>query len=289
MTVTEAFQTFKSELELPDHKQKQAAGAQQEIRERVSVHLYVPDSFLCGSYARYTKINPLNDIDVILVRNKERVELSKDGSGVQPSQAIDQVAQSVVKAYPLGATVRKQSRSVNVQIQGLEFGFDLIPAWLRKSNGYWIPDVDTDSWLPTDPRAHDELMTQVNEHCEGKLKPVLKMVKHWSRNNYDLLRSFHLELICADVFSKKELPNYPVGVATVLVHLTSYVGRQMTDPVYGVSRVDKPLSADEQSKLHLRIDSDANSAIDALKLEGAGHHSEAIERWKHIFLSSFPK
>jgi SMODS domain-containing protein len=289
MTVAEAFQIFKSELELPDRKQKQAAAAQQEIRERISAHLYVPDSFLSGSYARYTKIYPLNDIDLMLVRNKERVELSKDESGVQATQAIDQVVEAVGKAYPNRATTKKQSRSVNVQIQGLEFGFDLVPAWLRKPDGYWIPDTDSGSWLPTDPEAHERLMTEANEHSAGKLKPMIKMAKHWSRNNYDLLRSFHLELICAHIVSKEDLPNYPVGVATVLLHLPSYVGRQIMDPVYGVSRVDKPLASDEQSKLVLRINSDAQNAVDALKLEAAGRHSEAIEKWKCIFLSGFPK
>lgn len=69
MTVSEAFSIFKSELEMPERKVAQAAAAQQDMREQVSRHLSVPDSFLAGSYARHTKIDPLNDIDVFLVRN----------------------------------------------------------------------------------------------------------------------------------------------------------------------------------------------------------------------------
>src|SRR5713101_2995226 len=122
MTVSEAFDTFKSELELPDRKQKEASQAQKEIRERISAYVSVENSFLTGSYARYTKIDPLNDVDVFLVRNKSRTGLSTDGSGVFPGIALDQISDAVARAYPRGAITKKQNRSVNVQITGLPFG-----------------------------------------------------------------------------------------------------------------------------------------------------------------------
>src|SRR5437870_12935763 len=100
MTVSDAFETFKSELELPDRKQKEAAEAQQTIREAIKNHLYVPNSFLTGSYARYTKIDPLNDIDVFLVRNDSPTGVRTDGGGVKPDEAISQVADAVGKAIP---------------------------------------------------------------------------------------------------------------------------------------------------------------------------------------------
>ena len=52
MTVAEAFQTFKSELEIPDQKQKLAASAQQEIRSRIAEHLFVADSILAQKLAQ---------------------------------------------------------------------------------------------------------------------------------------------------------------------------------------------------------------------------------------------
>jgi tRNA nucleotidyltransferase (CCA-adding enzyme) len=76
MTVSDAFKSFKNELELPDRKQQQASTAQQEMRAEIAKHLYLTNSFLTGSYSRHTKIDPLNDIDVFLVRNDFRVGLS---------------------------------------------------------------------------------------------------------------------------------------------------------------------------------------------------------------------
>src|SRR5712692_6418447 len=182
MTVSEAFDTFKSELELPDRKQKEAAAAQQDIRDQVAKHLYMAHSFLTGSYARHTKIVPLNDIDVFLLRNQQRVDLAPPGAtGTLPETALNDVAVAVQKAYPVTATVQKQNRSVNVQIRGLDFGFDLTPAWWRNPSGYWIPDRSSGGWIPSDPDAHAAFMTKANEASDDKLKPLIKMVKHWSR------------------------------------------------------------------------------------------------------------
>jgi Second Messenger Oligonucleotide or Dinucleotide Synthetase domain len=289
MTVTEAFSIFKSELELPDSKQAQASKVQQDIRARIADHLYVSDSVLTGSYPRHTKIYPLDDIDILLIRNTERVGLSSNGGGPSPNQALDDVAEAIRKAYPLTATIKKQSRSINTQIKGLDFGFDIIPAWMRNPDGYWIPDTDSNLWIPTNPEWHSQLMTEANVKLQQRLKPLIKMMKHWNRNNYELLRSFHLELICKDIFAVSELPNYPVGVATVLVNLAKYVGQQLTDPAYNSCRVDKLLSQDEHNKLIGRVNYDAGNAIEALRFENAGSHTAAIEKWKHIFLHGFPK
>jgi hypothetical protein len=289
MTVTEAFQVFKSELEHPDRKQAEAAKAQKDIRDRISAHLPIENSFLTGSYARYTKINPLNDIDVFLVRNKRRTGVSTDGSGIFPATALDGVQAAVEKAYPYTATVKKQNRSVNVQISGLPFGFDLTPAWLRDPDGYWIPDTHSDTWTPSDPDAHATRMTEANELNDGKLKPVVKMVKHWSRNNFDRIASFHIELICADIFDRDDIDSFQLGVATVLVHLPDYVRQRMMDPIYGQCQVNKKLTSTEEAELMKRISYDATNAIEALRLENTGYDAQAIEKWKHIFMSGFPR
>jgi hypothetical protein len=288
MPVNEAFAEFKSQLELPDKKQAKVSEEQKKIRENVARHLDVYDSFLTGSYSRYTKINPLNDIDVFLIRNVSRTGLATSGNGVSPSDALNQVEAAVRKAYP-SATVKQQSRSVNTQVPGVEFGFDLVPAWLRSPDGYWIPDTDSGSWLPTDPLAHNALMTAANKASNDVLKPTVKMIKHWNRNNYDLFRSFHLELLCKDMLVGPFATNwFDINVLHLLERLDSLVGVKMTDPIYGVSRVDKPLTSEEQTKLKDRLRADAGRARHARQLEEQGDHAGAIKVWREVFLSGFP-
>jgi hypothetical protein len=288
MTVSEAFQEFKSHLELPASHSERASAAQQELRTRLGRHLDIQESFLTGSYARHTKIHPLNDIDVMLVRNSVRVGLAS-GGGILPLDALDGVVHAARAAFPNGVTVNRQSRSVNLSFAGLDFGFDLIPAWLRNPDGFWIPDVSIGSWIPTDPHSHERLMTEANQRSGGRLKPVIKMIKHWSRHNYDLLCSFHVELICERAFRGLNIDSYQVGVASVLISLPAFIGTPAMDPAYGLNRVDKPLSGQELANLGNRANYDAGNARTAIQLERSGRHEDAIAVWKHIFVGGFPR
>jgi hypothetical protein len=287
VTVSEAFEKFKATLELPATHSHKASAAQQELRQRLGDYLSIQESFLTGSYARHTKVHPLNDIDVMIVRNSSRVGLTASG-GVLPSQALDEVSQAAKSAFGNGVAIKKQSRSVNLSFAGLDFGFDVIPAWLRQPDGYWIPDVDKVGWIPTDPHSHAKIMTDANESSGGRLKPVIKMVKHWSRKNLDLFCSFHLELICEWALRQSRVDNFQIGVASVLVRLPQVVGVEVLDPVYGLNRVDKPLSSEDFQRLHNRASNDAENARMAIQLEMGGGHAEAIEKWRYIFLSGFP-
>jgi hypothetical protein len=274
-------------LELPDKLQDQASEAQQEIRKALSKQLAITDSFLSGSYPRHTKIDPLKDIDVILVRNTLACGLSTDGSGTYPATAVQEIATAARRAYP-GAAITQQPRSVNLQLSGLRFGFDLVPAWRRVPDGYWIPDADLGQWLPTNPDFHAGQMTDCNKARNGKLKPLVKMAKHWSRHNLDLLRSFHIELICLDLAAKYELGPYQQSMAGFLADLGSYLGKTWMDPAYGVCRVDKPLSPPDLEKLGIRVKSDADRACIALGQERQGNHIQAISTWAQVFLTGFP-
>ena len=61
----------------------------------------------------------------------------------------------------------------------------------------------------------------------------------------------------------------------------------MVDPVYGQTRVDKELSAQERATLLSRVQYDAGKAREALQLEAGGYDGKAIETWHHIFLQGF--
>jgi hypothetical protein len=55
MTVTEAFQKFRTKLELTQKEQDDASRRQKEIREHMDSGFKLADDFLTGSYRRWTK------------------------------------------------------------------------------------------------------------------------------------------------------------------------------------------------------------------------------------------
>ena len=73
LTLDEAFRKFRSRLELNEKEQKNASARQQEVRDYLDTKFSITNSFLTGSYARYTKTKPLKGIDVFfLLKDTER-------------------------------------------------------------------------------------------------------------------------------------------------------------------------------------------------------------------------
>ncbi len=68
-TITQAFNIFKSNLEITDLQGETVSTRQRNVREAVGDGLTVLESFLTGSYRRHTLIAPLNqaDLDVFVV------------------------------------------------------------------------------------------------------------------------------------------------------------------------------------------------------------------------------
>jgi hypothetical protein len=286
VTVTEAFALFASELRLADRTIDLAARRQQQLCDRLRPHLPIFDSFLTGASARYTRISPLEDAGVVVVRNERPVPLSSD-SVLAPADALSELEVALRAAFPDSAIV-VQARSVNVRVPEFEFGFHMLPAWRRFPDGYWLPDRRENQWIPSHPRLHTELIADANEATEGMLKPLAKMAKYWNAKNYNLLRAFHIELVCRDIVLAKRPKSLSFGMAEVLLALLGRVGTPRYDPIYGEARVDRPLERGELGELSDRLKFDAQNAIDALRLEQESRHTAAIDEWKSIFLAGFP-
>ena len=155
LTLDEAFRKFKSRLELNDKEQKNASARQQEVREYLDTKFSIANSFLTGSYARYTKTKPLKDIDIFFVlKDSER-----HYRGEAPSAVIDAFYDALREKYGEKA-VRKQSRSVNVDF-GVHvdtedntdyriLSVDVVPAF-PEDDDYEIPDSDTGTLISPGP------------------------------------------------------------------------------------------------------------------------------------------
>jgi superfamily II DNA/RNA helicase len=76
----------------------------------------------------------------------------------------------------------------------------------------------------------------------------------------------------------------PKGLVRVLVATTT-VAAGINTPASTVVLA----ASGEATELIQRLNYDARNAIEALKFENNGHDAQAIEKWKHIFLTGFPR
>ncbi|HRI07606.1 MAG TPA: hypothetical protein PKW35_07300 [Nannocystaceae bacterium] len=188
--IPEAFQDFLSRLELTESERDEASRQHTNMREQIQKKMEVVDNFLSGSYGRRTAIRPLNDIDIFVV-----LKSAAPGARVAtPTEMIAAIKKTLEEIYE-GKKATVSARAVNMEFLGSGIAYDVVPAAVAGPDAYWIPDVEKNEWVRTNPKIHQAKSTEANLRAKGKLIPLLKAVKHANNQHGRLARSFHLEVL----------------------------------------------------------------------------------------------
>ncbi|MBZ4422697.1 CBASS oligonucleotide cyclase [Myxococcus sp. RHSTA-1-4] len=222
-SVAEALELFIQSLELTDRQRDEVSRQHTMVREELRQRLRQKTDFLSGSYSRHTAIRPLHDIDIFVVLGDVASTPSET-----PDAALKRVRQALKAAWPNKELPILQQHSVHLEFTTSGLEFDVVPAWQLPGpqEVYLIPERHTGRWIRTNPRRHQELSTQFNERAGKKLKPLIKAVKHWNRQQGSSpLGSFHLEAMSYTAFSSP-----PVGYLEGLEALFGYLVQRVMQP-----------------------------------------------------------
>jgi len=277
MTVAQAFEVFKSALEITQPEQDAAKSSQVRLRAQLGGRLAILDDFLSGSYKRDTKIRPLTDIDLFVV-------LDPGYFTYGPAGVLRLVASHLRTSYP-NSRLRVQNRSVNLAF--LRFGFDVVPAFCRQGGGFLIPSMKCNSWTSTDPKAHEKALSDANLACGGKLKPLIKMVKCWNESRPGRLQSFHLEVLALELVLPP-IQDYSTAAFEFFGQAAERIQYPCFDPAGLGPPVDDYLAQSQRLAATRRLTAAARSAQRALQLEGRGQNAAARKWWKQVFGPRFP-
>lgn len=297
LTVDEAFRKFKSRLELNDREQQNASARQKEVREYLDTRFEIANSFLTGSYARYTKTKPLKDIDIFFVLK----ESERDYRNKSPSVVIDDFHAALVDKYGKDA-VRKQSRSVNVDFGVIVdaedntdyriLSVDVVPAF-PAGDDYEIPDTDSGKWIKTNPKIHAEKATAAHQAFSNEWKGLVRMVKYWNNNprhgkDKPVKPSFLIEVMALQGLYGGWQGRFDYEIESFFSTLADRIFDTWADPAGlgppisgGMDNARKQRAKD----LLLAASRDARGAIN---LARQGRNGEALKSWRSLFGPKFP-
>lgn len=295
ITVTEAFQKFRSRLELTDREQEDASRRHKEIRDYLKTRFDIENDFLTGSYKRWTKTKPLKDVDIFCVLG-EKERYRRDS---QPADLLKAFEDALVEQYGRDKVTR-QRRSVTVEFgikpdddedtDGKVMSFDVVPAFTKKKY-YEIPDTATLSgWTETDPQVHCDLAVKAQENYNGEWKGIVRMTKKWNANQGKVVKpSFLIEVMALDLLHPPFGGDYRYEIKSLLASFADRLDETWADP----AKLGPPVSdgmdqlVRDAAKVKLRAGSD--SAAKAIQLERQGKNSEALKVWRNeVFGPMFP-
>jgi len=187
--------------------------------------------FQSGSYARFTAINPVHDLDVIYTVSDIAIQQN-------PSKLIDSIATELQVGYSKSLISRikriyHQTHSVTIEFADSpeDFSIDIVPAIIlsnelneynqplylipeiirlnkhNRTHRYAIESEKPIIWVKSDPRGYIQATSELNS-VNNDFRHTAKIIKTWRHNckmqyqDQFCLKSFHLELIVYDYFVK---------------------------------------------------------------------------------------
>jgi hypothetical protein len=244
----------------------------------------VYDTFLTGSYSRSTMIAPLKeaDIDIFVVLNEKYFHHYDNGKNGGQGGLLNLLKRTIQKSYSTTAASRNGQA---VTIKFSDFRADVVAGFYRVGGGFLITNSSNNTWLPTDPKKHVDLMTAANKVHANDLVPLVKMIKAWNKSNGAYFRSFHLEVLSLQIFNNVTISDFPSGArfffdkARELVKLPNY------DPAgYGDDVGRYVTVADAVNRLETAY----NRALKAEQFARDYKIVDAVRNWRLIFGDYFP-
>lgn len=229
--------------------------------------------FQNGSYDRDTIIKPLDDVDLFFVLDREKYE---EGGVLRNPQAVLTKIKDFINGTRDYKDKAVQDRPC-VTIKLSDKQFDVLPCFGNDLEGYWIPDSDLSGWIWSNPVVHSEKLTEVNKLRQGRIVPLIRILKYWNREQLGkIIPSYHIEDIATDIFNLFDLANHEEGVHVWLQYAATYLDS------------DKFPSQDAYDSAKSSIKAAFEQIDKAHTLYEEGKEGEAVKLWKEVFGAKFP-
>lgn len=291
LTVLEAFDKFKSRLEISTSEQADASRRQNKIRDQVHEGLAVDSDFLTGSYARHTKTKPLKDVDIFVVLNGSEAGYLEQ----LPDAILDRLIEVLSPRYPGKTSKGNRSVTVDFGVSGATdeqvVSFDVVPAF-ADGDAYQIPDRRQGGWIKTNPRIHAEKATAANVAFAKQWKPVVKMVKKWNDHNDKPVKpSFLLEVMALELLAPPWGDSYPRELRQFFASAADSIDDEWADPAGLGPAVSARLAEDPWQRVQARqaLQKAEATCTEALRLEHSGRTGAALDAWQGLFGQRFAK
>lgn len=289
ITINEAFQKFRSKLELTQKEQDDASRRQKEIREFLDDNFKLQTDFLSGSYRRFTKTKPLKDVDIFCVlHDDERSYRQK-----HPSAVLRAVGDRLAREYGKDkVVVQRRSVSISFDVSGEEdrvMSFDVVPAF-TKGGHYEIPDTAISTgWTETNPEIHAEKATNANRAFGGEWKGMVRMFKKWNLERGKPVKpSFLLEVMALDLLRPPFGGDYAREFKSLFASAADRIYEDWPDPAgLGPPVSDSMTTADRQNAARLLLEA-SNLVTDAIRLARDAKNEQALRTYKGIFGDLLP-
>ena len=275
-------------------------------------NLYSDYHLKFGSFARRTKIRPLNDIDLMICmsadgrtykksdeayfvigieRDKSNGLMTDNTKYLNSTKVINRFIKKLGKLNDYSkAEMHKNQEAATLKLKSYIWNFDIVPCLHMDIDKFLIPD-GSGNWKLTDPRIDNQRTTDINQKHKGKLLDVIRLMKYWNNRaiTYNI-NSYLLESMILDVYNiKNEKENYWVDME--FKELLNSLSINILYSVYDSKGIQGDLNTftyTEKMKISNALSEAYKKACVAREFEKDNNQKAAILKWKEVFGDAFP-
>lgn len=272
-----------------------------------------------GSFARSTKTQPLDDVDLLLPLNGRGTQANQstndtytfwlkitdrvaplaafpDNYGfVNSTKVLNSIKSGLwdVRKYKK-AEIKKNTEAVTLSLPSYDWVFDIVPAVpIGDGSGaiaYYLIPNGTGDWKRTDPRIDETNCARVDARHSKLFRPTVRVLKYWNnRPVAPALSSYYLETLALKVFSTLPAVSLIRSGAERFFHsVDSHLWATCPDPKGLGPPLDSDVTLEVKSKVAEAIAEAAKFSDYALMYEQQGDHKNAIYWWRRVFGEEFP-
>lgn len=325
-TVNNAFKEFmRDKVNLDQEKTKTARKSRDNLIDNIHslssnedfFNLYNDIDITFGSFARKTKIRPLDDIDIMIglsgdgstyydSGNEVKIYVHNDNS---PQKSYCNENTNILNSTKVinkfinelknfndykKAETHKNGAAATLQLKSYEWNFDIVPCFIttEESNGrnyYLIPD-GKGSWQKTDPRKDRNKVSTLNQKHNGLILEPIRLVKYWNkRPTMPLMSSYLLECLLLQYFDSVANVNDYIDIRfrDILLYIKNNIWYSINDPKEIQGNLNT-LTYDDKLKISSKAKVDYDKANEAIFAEIDDNNQEkSIKKWAEIFEVSF--
>ena len=287
-TLDQGFETFISWLKPTAAEHEKAISHKDSVKRCMENNFKCSNFFETGSFGNGTGVRHYSDTDYFAVCPSD--EFWNDSS-----TTLRKIKEALQETFP-----RTEGIEVRTPAVKIPFGtyasetLELTPATrnglvttpVGDKYSYDIPNYDG-GWMKSSPGAHNAYVNKQNDRLNGKLKPLIQMVKAWKFYNNAPITSFYLELRVTKYAEDESSIIYDIDLKRILNWLNDNELPSIQDPM-GISGYVKACKSDTQ-----RSDALSKVATAAKRASNAYDNREtnidnAFYWWNLFFNNEFP-
>lgn len=327
-TVNGAFNEFlKNTVNLDKEETKIARNSKNWLLDQIAAFkedttfpLLAPEyNIQFGSFARKTKIRPLDDIDLMIglhangasydsgtkgeiiikaLKNTTLYNFCDYETDILNSVKIINKFLSNLKDVPQykNAEIKRNKEAATLSLKSYDWVYDIVPCFYTAPDHfgktyYIIPD-GSGNWKKTNPRIDRDRTQNVNQQHLGRVLNIIRIIKYWNkRPTMPTMSSYLLETMLLNYYASKtsEASEFvDLEIPPVLNYIKNNIYSVVNDPKNIQGNINS-LSWEDRVKIANRAQSDKEKAEKAREYERNGDNENSIKKWREFFGDKFPE